>query len=837
MGNIKKNGETTAFLGIYVYLCREPAPIYPPSPAHTAGHRAWGMGSASPYNAKGGKTAEVPLPNNRTAMAKKNNRQNKREMMNRLLCLFEKIQNESLNVKEIFPAVNAVKHPMKMLVIECLSDLVLDDYLTTDGNGNYVHQPRGSQVIEGVFRKKRNGHNVFIPDDGGKEILVSERNSRHALDGDRVRVTMLARRRTHTREAEVIEIVERAKDTYVGKIQVERDYAFVLTDRSLSTDIFIPKSGIKGAKSGQKVVVKITEWPEQAKSPTGKVVDILGNEGDNDTEMHAILAEYGLPYTYPKQVERAADRIEPGISPEEIAAREDFRDVPTFTIDPRDAKDFDDALSLRPVGNKWEVGVHIADVSHYVEEGDIIDREAQKRATSVYLVDRTIPMLPEHLCNFICSLRPGEEKLTFSVIFTLSAKGEILGSRIARTVIRSDRRFTYEEAQALIERNGCASPEDLALPGEHPAVDGTFDAPQGEWAREIVVLDRLAKSLRAKRFQAGAIGFDRPEVRFDIDEKGHPVSTYVKIARDANKLVEEFMLIANRAVAESVAIVPRGKNPKVLPYRIHDVPDPEKLERLRGFVARFGHKLRTEGSKTEVSKSLNRVLADVKGRKEEAVVEMVALRAMQKARYSIHNIGHYGLMFRHYTHFTSPIRRYPDLMVHRLLQRYAAGGRSVSANKYEDLCEHCSQQEQLATTAERASIKYKQVEFMGDRIGQEFDGIVSGISEFGLYVEESLSKCEGMVPLRNLTGDYYEFDEDNYRLVGRRHHRVYNLGDKVRFRVERANLERRQLDFGLIEEDAQPAIATLPEKSAKKKGRRGARAAKDSGKKARKGRK
>ena len=758
-------------------------------------------------------------------MSRKTSRLSKRELLNRLLCLFEKSENKPLHVKDIFNSVGADKHPSKMLVIECLADLVFDDFLTTDNNGTYIHQPRGSQVIEGIFHKKRNGHNVFAPDDGGKEILVSERNSRHALDGDRVRVTMLARRRTHTREAEVIEIVERAKDTFVGKIQVERDYAFVLTDRSLATDIFIPKSGIKGAKNGQKVVVKITDWPEQSKCPTGKVIDILGDEGNNDTEMHAILAEYGLPYAYPKQVERAAEKIEPGISADEIAQREDFRDVPTFTIDRHDAKDFDDALSIRRQGEDWEVGVHIADVSHYVKEGDTIDREAQQRATSVYLVDRTIPMLPERLCNFICSLRPDEEKLTFSVIFTLNAQGDVRASRIVRTVIRSNRRFAYEEAQALIERNGCASPEDMALPGTHPQTDGSYEHPQGEWAREILDLDRLAKQLRAKRFQAGAIGFDRPEVRFEVDEKGHPVSTYVKVARDANKLVEEFMLLANRTVAESVAIVAKGKKPKVLPYRIHDVPDPEKMERLRGFVAKFGYKLRTEGSKTDVSKSLNHMLAEVKGKKEEAVVEMVALRAMMKARYSIHNIGHYGLMFRYYTHFTSPIRRYPDLMVHRLLQRYQEGGRSASATKYEDLCEHCSQQEQLATTAERASIKYKQVEFMGDRIGQEFDGIVSGISEFGLYVEEAASKCEGMVPLRNLTGDYYEFDEDNYRLVGRRRHRVYNLGDKVRFRVERANLERRQLDFGLVEEDALPAIAALPERPAKKQGKKGRKSA------------
>lgn len=760
-------------------------------------------------------------------MSKKSSRIGKKEILNRLLCLFEQSQGKTLNVKDIFRTIGAQNHPSKLLTIEVLEDLVFDDYLATDNQGHYIHQPRDLQIIEGIFHKKRNGHNVFVPDDGGKEILVGERNSLHALDGDRVRVTMLARRHGHVREAEVTEIVERAKDTFVGKIQVERDYAFVLTDRSLATDIFVPKANIKGAKNGEKVLVKIVDWPEQSKCPTGKVVDILGAEGDNDTEMHAILAEYGLPYSYPKNVEKAAAKILPTITPEEIARREDFRDITTFTIDPHDAKDFDDALSIREIANYkgakstrgskiYEVGVHIADVSHYVEEGSIIDREALDRATSVYLVDRTIPMLPEHLCNFICSLRPDEEKLTFSVIFIMNERGEVLKRHIAKTVIRSDRRFTYEEAQDLIERNGCASDDDLALPGNHPAVDGSYSQPKGEWAAEILILDHLAKQLRAKRFQAGAIGFDRPEVRFDIDEKGHPTSTYIKVQKDANKLVEEFMLLANRAVAESVALVPKSKTPKVLPYRVHDVPDPEKMERLRGFVAKFGYKVKTEGTKTEVSKSLNKLLSEVKGRKEEAVVEMVALRAMMKARYSVHNIGHYGLMFQHYTHFTSPIRRYPDLMVHRLIQKYLEGGRSVSAKKYEDLCEHCSQREQLASTAERASIKYKQVEYMGDRIGQEFDGIISGVTEFGLYVEDEQSKCEGMVPLRNLTGDYYEFDEDNYRLVGRRHHHVYNLGDRVRYRVERINLERRQLDFGLIEEDALPALTAHDVERAKK---------------------
>ena len=746
----------------------------------------------------------------------------KGQVLQMLSDLFAAEPDREWHVKDLFAAVRATNHPTKMLVMDALQELVMDDYVATDREGHYRSAMR-SNVMEGTFVRKRNGRNSFVPDDGGQSILVCERNSLHALDGDRVRVTMLARRASHTREAEVIEILERANDTFVGEVKVEKGYGFLITEsRSLATDIFIPKDKLKGAQTGDKAVVKITDWPEGSKSPVGRVVDILGKQGENNAEMHAILAQYGLPYSYPEKVERAADKLQPGITPAELARREDFRSVTTFTIDPHDAKDFDDALSIRPAGKGvWEVGVHIADVSHYVHEGDIIDKEAEKRATSVYLVDRTIPMLPERLCNYICSLRQGEEKLAYSTIFHLNERAEIIDWHLAHTVICSNRRFTYEEVQTTLERNGQASPDDLALPGPHPEPLPAGSEPEGEYAHELIVLNRLAKQLRERRFKNGSIGFDRAEVRFEIDDKGHPIGTYVKVAKDANKLVEEFMLLANRSVAEMMAKAPKGKTPKVFPYRIHDVPDPEKLEKLSAFVARFGRKIRTEGSKTEVSKSLNRLLAEVKGEKEENVVEMVALRAMQKARYSIHNIGHYGLMFPFYTHFTSPIRRYPDTLVHRLLTRYAEGGRSVSATKYEELCEHASNMEQLAASAERASIKYKQVEFMADRIGQEFDGTVSGVTEFGLYVEVNDSKCEGMVPLRMLLDDYYEFDERNFCLVGRRYHKRYALGDKVRIRVERANLEQRLLDFSLVgEETGHPLAAPAPAAPARKGGKR-----------------
>ena len=719
-------------------------------------------------------------------------RMTKKQLAKVLEAFFSSQPDKTLTLKEIFHSLRLNTHPLKMLAMDIMDEMSWDDAITKVSDNSYKLNTNG-QVQEGRFVRKSNGKNSFIPDGSDKPIFVSERNSMSALTGDRVRVSMMARRRNHIKEAQVIEILQRAKDQFVGRLRVDKDIAFLVTaENTMAQNILIPKNKLKGGKTDDKAVVKVTAWPDsEHKSIIGEVVDVLGKTGDNDVEMNTILAQYGLPYKYPKNVEAAAEKITGEITEQDVAEREDFRDTWTCTIDPKDAKDFDDALSIKKLDNGlYQVGVHIADVSHYVTEGSIIDREAVKRATSVYLVDRTIPMLPEHLCNFVCSLRPNEEKLCYSAIFDLDDNAEIRASRIVHTIIRSNRRYAYEEAQQVLEDNGVV--DGTGKPA-NPGKEGYKD----EYGWEICTLDRLAKLLRKKRFKVGSVMFDTEELHFDIDEKGHPIRCYFKRSKDANKLIEEFMLLANRTVAESVGRVPKGKKPKVFPYRVHDNPDPEKMETLRKFIAPFGLKVKTDGTRKAMIKSINKLMTDVGGQREAKVVQTVTLRAMMKAKYTTHNIGHFGLGFDYYTHFTSPIRRYPDTMVHRLLTKYQNGGRSANEKHYEDLCEHSSDMEQLAQNAERDSIKFKMVEFMGDKIGNEYDAHISGITSYGIYAEIDENHCEGMVPMRDLDDDYYEFDEKNFLLRGRRHHHKYQLGDPIRIKVARANVEKRQLDFTL----------------------------------------
>ena len=704
-------------------------------------------------------------------------RLNKNAVVEMLVEMFNRNEGKKLSPKEIFKELGLTTTSARTLCVQILDDMVFDGYLVEPEFRRYLLANNVSTLV-GTFSRNKDGYNEFYPEDGSDPVLISERNSAHALTDDIVRVALFARRRGRGREGEVLEIIKRTHDTFVGELHVEKHYAFLITEsRIMPNDIFIPKDLLKGGKNGEKAVVKLLEWPLDSKNPVGKVLDILGKSGDNDTEMNAILAEYGLPYNYPIAVEQAAAQLPSDITAEEIASRRDFRDTTTFTIDPVDAKDFDDALSIRSAGEGlWEIGVHIADVSHYVTEGSIIDKEAFKRATSIYLVDRTIPMLPEHLCNFLCSLRPNEEKLTYSVVFTMNEKAEVKKYEITRGVIKSGRRFSYEEAQEIIEKG------------------------EGEYSEEIKTLNMLAQKMRAKRFQSGAIDFQQAQVHFRLDEKGKPLSVYFSESNESHQLIEEFMLLANRTVAERIGRKTPGNTPKTFVYRIHDQPNPEKLSMLSKFVTKLGYKMKSTQGRSTSANALNSLLKEVHGSKEQNVIEQISLRTMQKARYSTSNIGHYGLAFTYYTHFTSPIRRYPDLLVHRLLTRYLTqGARTVSQSKYEDLCEHCSAQEQVAANAERASIKYKQVEFMSEHIGEEFDAVISGVTEWGFYAEINDNKCEGMIPMRTLEDDYYEFDDANYCIIGRRHKRKFTIGDAVRIRIVRANLDRKQLDFELVD--------------------------------------
>ena len=714
------------------------------------------------------------------------NRMNKDNMGHILESYFRENPGKTLSFKEIFRTLHLNTHPLKMLAIDVLEEMAWDDFIVRMSDSSYMLPESDTHTQEGTFVRKQNGRNSFLPDGADKSVLVTERNSLYAMDGDRVRVTYMARRRNHTKEAQVVEIIKRAKDTFVGRLTMEEDVAFlVVQDGLLPSDILIPKKKLKGAKPDDKVVVKIVRWPDQHNQTLmGEVVDVLGKSGDNDAEMNTILVQYGLPYVYPQEVEDEANKITGEITAKDYAEREDFRDVFTCTIDPADAKDFDDALSIRKLeSGLWEVGVHIADVSHYVTEGSIIDKEAQKRATSIYLVDRTIPMLPEHLCNFVCSLRPDEEKLAYSVIFNIDDNANVKNYRIVHTVIKSNRRFVYDEVQQILVDSNALG-------------DGKVN-PKGEYAPELCQLWAIAKQLREQRFANGAIKFESEEMKFRLDEKGKPISCYFKKTVEANNLVEEFMLLANRTVAESVGKVKKGKKAKTLPYRVHDNPDPLKLENLKDFIVKFGYRMKTTSTKGETARSLNRLMDECGGKREQKLIQMVALRSMMKAKYTVHNIGHFGLAFDYYTHFTSPIRRYPDTMVHRLLTRYAQGAPSANKEYYEELCKHSSDMEVIATNAERDSVKYKAVEFMSDKIDEVFDAHISGITSYGIYCEIDENHCEGMVPMRELKDDYYYYDDKNYCLRGRKYGDVYQLGDPIKIRVVKANLDKKQLDFSL----------------------------------------
>ncbi|NCD70188.1 ribonuclease R [Mucilaginibacter agri] len=710
-------------------------------------------------------------------MSKKKNSNNsvKHVLTQLVLDVFEKNANTPLNYKQVSAALNINDPDSRGIILEILKDEVFKSVLKETAPGKF-QLIELKTFVEGKVDMTADGSAFIITDEVGEsDIFIAPRKLRNALNGDRVKIYVYAKSKGRRKEGEVIEIIKRAKTEFTGVVKLSERFAFfVPDDRKMLHDIFIPLNELNGAKNGIKAVAEITEWPTDAKNPIGRIKAVLGAQGENDTEMNAILAEYGFPLSFPKEVEEEAEAISDVITADEIARRRDFRDTLTFTIDPFDAKDFDDAISFKILENgNYEVGVHIADVAHYIIPDSALDREAFDRGTSVYLVDRVIPMLPERLSNGLCSLRPNEDKLCFAAVFELDEKANIVEQWFGKTIIHSNRRFTYEEVQEVIETQ------------------------QGDYISEILKLNELAHILRDRKFKNGAISFETTEVKFKLDDNGKPIGVYVKERKDAHKLIEDFMLLANRKVAEHVSKMGKGKHKYTFVYRAHDTPKPDALASFATFAARFGYKISMRSDK-ETAKSLNYLMNDVEGKKEQNVLTHLAIRSMAKAIYTTKTSSHYGLAFDHYTHFTSPIRRYPDVMVHRLLFHYLNGGQSANADHYEKLCQHSSEMEKKAADAERSSVKYKQAEYLKDQIGNIFNGVISGVTEWGMYVEIIENKCEGMIRLRDISDDFYTLDEKNYAIIGQRKKKVYQLGDEVRIKVKTVDLTKKQIDFSLV---------------------------------------
>lgn len=695
-----------------------------------------------------------------------------------VLNVFQSHPKKNFNHKQVAAKVGVVNSSAREQIIKIIHQLVGQEYLKEIERGKFQLVQKKTKA-EGIIDITRSGSAYVIMNNVQlKDVFIHQKNLGNALDGDLVSINVFGGRNSRKLEGEVVEVLERAKTEFVGLVEVVGKFAFLIPDSpKMHVDIYIPLSKLNGAKHGEKAIAKMVDWPADASSPFGEIIDVLGKPGEHDVEMYSILAQYGFPHKFPAHVEKAADEIPIEITQEEINKRKDFREVTTFTIDPIDAKDFDDALSIQKLENgNFQVGVHIADVTHYVQEDSIIDKEAIERATSIYLVDRVIPMLPEVLSNNVCSLRPNEEKLCFACVFEITEKAKVVNSWIGRTVILSNRRFHYDEVQEILE------------------------GAEGDFKSELTILNNLAKQIREKRMGAGAIGFDKVEVRFQLNDEKQPTGVYLKVQKDAHKLIEEFMLLANRTVAEFVGKPGKNVKPKTFVYRIHDTPDPDKLADFVNFINRFGYQFKAQKT-NQIAESMNSLMVELKGKREENMIENLAIRTMAKAIYSTDNIGHYGLAFPFYTHFTSPIRRYPDVMVHRLLQHYLNGGKSADETKFERLCEHSSNKEKQAADAERDSTKYYQVLYMQNAIGQTFKGVVSGVTEWGVYVEIEENKCEGMIKLKELNDDFYHFDEPNYRVIGHNSGRVINLGDELTIRVKNADLVRRQLDFELVTEE------------------------------------